>query len=60
MTDQENSKLTQRQREVIALAARGLANEKIAEQLSISTSAVKIYLHQAGGRGTRHRPAPDT
>ena len=33
--------------EVIALVARGLANEEIAKQLSISTSAVKICLHQS-------------
>jgi DNA-binding CsgD family transcriptional regulator len=43
VTNQANSKLSQRERDV----TRGLDNEEIAEQLSISTSAVKIYLHQA-------------
>jgi DNA-binding CsgD family transcriptional regulator len=61
MTDQQNSKLTKREREVIALVARGLANEEIAEQLSISTSPVKIYLHQACIKvGARNRAQAST
>ncbi|MCX5994722.1 MAG: LuxR C-terminal-related transcriptional regulator [Chloroflexi bacterium] len=47
MANRESSKLTQREREVVALVAWGLTNQEIADQLSISTSAVKICLHQS-------------
>jgi DNA-binding NarL/FixJ family response regulator len=39
--------LTKGERDVLALVARGLTNEEIAERLSISTNKVKTFLHQA-------------
>jgi len=39
--------LTPREREAVILVARGLTNQEIGRQLCITTSAVKISLHQA-------------
>jgi DNA-binding CsgD family transcriptional regulator len=56
MISSEDTKLTQREREVLALVARGLTNQEIAQQLFISTYAVKISLHQACVKlGARNR-----
>lgn len=42
-----NTILTPREREVVSLVGRGLTNQEIGRQLCITTSAVKISLHQA-------------
>jgi len=48
--------LTQREREVLVLVARGLTNKEIANELCTSTSAVKTFLHQACEKlGARNR-----
>jgi len=39
--------LTESERQVLALVARGLVNREIADTLCISTSTVKSYLHDA-------------
>jgi DNA-binding NarL/FixJ family response regulator len=39
--------LSKAERDVLALVARGLTNEEIAERLSISTNKVKTFLHQS-------------
>lgn len=56
MISSEDTKLTQREREVLALVARGLTNQEIAQQLFVSTYAVKVCLHQACVKlGARNR-----
>jgi len=52
----QDTVLTQREREVLVHVARGLTNKEIAEELCTSTSAVKIFLHQACEKlGARNR-----
>jgi DNA-binding CsgD family transcriptional regulator len=56
MNNPQDTVLTQREREVLRLVARGLTNKEIAEELCTSTSAVKIFLHQACEKlGARNR-----
>jgi DNA-binding NarL/FixJ family response regulator len=51
-----NATLTQRERDVLILVARGFTNREIADHLCTSTSAVKVFLHQACVKlGARNR-----
>ena len=47
MGEQQDTVLTQRELEVLALVSRGLTNREIARHLFTSTSTAKIWLHQA-------------
>jgi len=52
----QDTVLTQREREVLVLVARGLTNKEIGNELCTSTSAVKTFLHQACEKlGARNR-----
>jgi len=46
--------LTERQREIVALAGRGLSNKQIARQLGISPETVKTHLHHVFERHGVH------
>lgn len=43
----EGNLLTQREKDVLILVARGQTNREIADTLCMSLSAVKVFLHQA-------------
>jgi DNA-binding CsgD family transcriptional regulator len=47
MKERENRALSQRERETLILAARGMTNKEIAERLCTSTSTIKAIIHQA-------------
>jgi RNA polymerase sigma factor (sigma-70 family) len=52
------SSLTARQREIVLLAANGLANKEIARRLGLSEGTVKVHLHSIYRQlGIRNRTA---
>ncbi len=56
MTNSPNNILTNRERDVLIYVARGYTNHEIADELCTSTSAVKVFLHQAYVKmGARNR-----
>ncbi|MGB2583865.1 MAG: helix-turn-helix transcriptional regulator [Dehalococcoidia bacterium] len=56
MVNSRDSIPTKRERDVLALAGRGLTNQEIADELFISTLTVKCTLHRACVRlGARNR-----
>ncbi len=56
MKKPEDANLTQREQDVLILVARGFTNKEIADHLCTSTSAVKVFLHQACVKlGARNR-----
>ena len=56
MVGSQGNTLTNRERDVLIYVARGFTNKEIAGQLCTSTSAVKVFLHQAYVKmGARNR-----
>ena len=47
MEERQDDILTQRERDVLTLVARGLTNKEIADQLYVSISSVRTFLYQA-------------
>ncbi len=54
MVNSRDSMLTRRERDVLALAGRGLTNQEIADELFISPRTVKSTLHRACARLGAH------
>ena len=53
----EDGVLTNRERDVVILASHGLTNQEMADQLCMSLSAVKIFLHRAFKKLGAHKKA---
>lgn len=47
ISDEHDTVLTENERQVLALVARGLVNKEIADTMCISISTVKSHLHEA-------------
>jgi DNA-binding NarL/FixJ family response regulator len=54
MPREQDPSLTKGEREALVMVARGLTNQEIAEQLGISTSAVKTFIYQACSKLKAH------
>jgi len=45
VSDQQDQRLTARQRQIVALLVQGMTNKEIARVLDITEGTVKIHLH---------------
>ena len=45
MSDQQDQRLTARQRQIVALLVQGMTNKEIARVLNIAEGTVKVHLH---------------